>query len=48
MTNGFRSVLGSMVYADLASVTATGRLHGYTALDSIRRCLAGQTVLNSS
>ena len=48
VTNCFRSVLGSAVYADLASVTATGRLHGYSALDSIRRCLAGQTVLDSS
>ena len=48
VTNGFRSVLGSAVYADIASATATGRLHGHSALASIRRCLAGQTVLNSS
>lgn len=48
VTNGFRSVWGSEVYADICSVTATGALHGRTALDAIQTCLAGRSVLNSS
>jgi transposase len=48
VTGCFRSVWGSAVYADIASVIATGALHGYSALDAIRACLAGRSVLNTS
>ena len=48
VTNGFRSVWGSEVYADTASVIATGALHGRCALDAIKTCLAGRSVLNST
>ena len=45
VTNGFRSVWGAAVYADICSIVATGALQGHHALDAIRRCLAGQSVL---
>lgn len=45
VTNGFRSVWGSAVYADICSVIATGALHGLHALQAIRSCLAGRSVL---
>ena len=48
VTNGFRSVWGSAVYADICSVLATGALHGHTALAAIKTCLAGRSVLNST
>ena len=48
VTNGFRSVWGSAVYADTCSVLATGALHGHTALGAIKACLAGKSVLNST
>ena len=48
VTNGFRSVWGSEVYADICSVLATGALHGHTALAAIKTCLAGRSVLNST
>ena len=48
VTNGFRSVWGSVVYADVCSVLATGALHGHTALAAIKTCLAGRSVLNST
>ena len=45
VTNGFRSAWGAQVYADICSVTATGIIHGLTALDAIRTCLAGRSVI---
>ena len=39
---------GSVVYADIVSVIATGALHGITALEAIRTCLAGRSVLDTS
>ena len=48
VTNGFRSVWGSEVYADICSVLATGALNGHTALSAIKTCLAGKSVLNST
>ena len=40
VTNGFRSEWGAKVYAGFCSITATGRLAGLSALDSIRAALA--------
>lgn len=40
VTGGFRSVWGAGVYADAASVIATGKLRGQTALDALRAALA--------
>ncbi|MCP5000550.1 MAG: IS66 family transposase, partial [Hyphomicrobiales bacterium] len=45
VTNGFRSAWGAQVYANICSVTATGNLHGLTALNAIRTCLAGRSVI---
>ena len=45
VTNGFRSIWGAAVYADICSVIATGALQGHHALDAIRTCLAGRSVL---
>jgi transposase len=45
VTNGFRSVWGAQLYAAICSVIATGALHGRNALEAIRLCLAGQSVL---
>jgi transposase len=45
VTNGFRAEWGAKVYAAAASVIATGRLHGQTALDALRAALAGQAVM---
>jgi hypothetical protein len=36
VTNGFRAEWGAKVYAAAASVIATGRLHGMTALEALR------------
>jgi len=47
VTNGFRSVWGARVYADILSVIATGNLRGLTALDAIRTCLNGKPVLQT-
>jgi hypothetical protein len=40
MTNGFRSVWGAKVYADICSLVATARRAGCTALAAIRDALA--------
>ncbi len=40
VTNGFRSIWGANVYADLRSIVATGRLHGRSPLASLRAALA--------
>lgn len=45
VTNGFRSAWGSQLYADIQSIVATGCLNGRTALEAIRACLAGESVL---
>jgi len=45
VTNGFRSIWGAAVYADICSIIATGALQGLHALDAIRTCLAGRSVL---
>jgi len=41
VTGGFRAEWGAKVYAAAASVIATGRLHGLTALAAMRAALAG-------
>ena len=45
VTGGFRAEWGAAVYAAAATVTATGRLHGITALAALRAALAGQAVI---
>ena len=45
VTGGFRAEWGATVYAAAASVIATGRLYGRTALDALRQALAGNTVI---
>jgi transposase len=45
ITNGFRSIWGADLYAAIRSTLSTGRLHGLSTLQSIRRVLAGQTVV---
>ncbi len=47
VTNGFRSVWGAQVYVDILSVIATGNRHGLTALEAIRTCLNGKSVLQT-
>jgi transposase len=45
VTGCFRSKWGAEVYAAAASVIATGRLHGLTALQALRNALAGKPIL---
>jgi transposase len=45
VTGGFRATWGAKVYAAAATVIATGRLHGLTALAALRAALAGQPVM---
>ena len=47
VTGGFRATWGAQVYAAAATVIATGRLHGLTALAAIRAALAGQPVMRT-
>jgi transposase len=47
VTNCFRAEWGAKVYAAAASVIATGRLHGLTALEALRAALAGMPVMRS-
>jgi len=47
VTGGFRAEWGAKVYAAAASVIATGRLHGMSALAALRAALAGETVMRS-
>jgi transposase len=47
VTNCFRSVWGAEVYAAAASVIATGKLHGLTALHALRNALAGVPIIPS-
>jgi len=48
VTGGFRAEWGAKVYAVAASVIATGRLHGLTALAAIRAALAGEPVIQAA
>ena len=48
VTNCFRAVWGAQVYAAAASVMATGRLHGLTALEALRAALDGVPVMRSA
>jgi transposase len=48
LTGGFRAEWGAKVYAAAASVIATGRLHGLTALAAIRAALAGEAVIQAA
>ena len=45
VTGGFRAEWGAKVYAAAATVIATGRLHGLTALAAIRAALTGQALI---
>ena len=45
VTNCFRAEWGAKVYAAAASVIATGRLHGLTALDALQAALAGRPIM---
>ncbi len=47
VTGGFRAEWGANVYAAAASVIATGRLHGLTALQALREALDGRTVMQT-
>jgi len=47
VTNGFRSQWGAEVYAAAATVIATGRLHGLTALQALNAALAGTPIMRS-
>lgn len=47
VTNCFRAEWGAKVYAAAASVIATGRLHGLTALEALRTALAGKPIIQS-
>ena len=46
-TGGFRATWGAKAYAAAATVIATGRLHGLTALAALRAALAGQPVMRT-
>ena len=48
VTNGFRAKWGATVYAAATSVIATGRMHRRTALEALRRALAGQAVMQTA
>ena len=45
VTGCFRSKWGAEVYAAAASVIATGRLYGVTALQAVSNALAGKPVM---
>jgi transposase len=47
VTNCFRAEWGANVYAAAASVIATGRLYGLTALAAIRAALAGEAIIQA-
>jgi transposase len=47
VTNCFRAEWGAKVYAAAASVIATGRLHGMSALEALRAGLAGAPIIRS-
>jgi transposase len=45
VTGGFRAEWGATVYAAAATVIATGRLHGHTALQALRAAINGKDVM---
>jgi transposase len=45
VTGGFRSKWGAHTYAAAASVIATGRLHGHSALQALQAALVGRPIL---
>ena len=45
VTNCFRAEWGAKAYAAAASVIATGRLHGLTAIEALRAALAGVPIM---
>ena len=45
VTNCFRAEWGAKVHAAAASVIATGRLHGLTAIEALRAALAGVPIM---
>jgi transposase len=47
VTNCFRAEWGAQVYAAAASVMATGRLHGLTALEALRAAITGVPIMQS-
>ena len=47
VTNCFRAEWGAKVYAAAASVIATGRLHRLSALEALRKALAGVPIMRS-
>jgi transposase len=47
VTGGFRAEWGAKVYAAAASVIATGRLYGLTAIEALRTALAGNPVISA-
>jgi transposase len=48
VTGGFRAEWGAKVYAAAASIIATGRLHGRSALAALKAALAGEPVMPSA
>ena len=48
VTGCFRSHWGAKVYAAAASVIATGRLYGLTALQALANALAGMPVMQAA
>lgn len=48
VTGGFRAKWGAAVYAAAASVIATGRLHGKSALGALCAALAGKPIMQST
>ena len=48
VTNCFRAEWGAKVYAAAATVMATGRMHGLTALQALRAALAGLPIMQSA
>ena len=48
VTNCFRAEWGAKVYAAAASVIATGRMHGMTALEALRAALANAPIMKSA
>ena len=48
VTNCFRSQWGAKVYAAAASVIATGRLHGLSALQALSNALAGKPIIRTA
>jgi transposase len=45
VTGGFRATWGAKVYAAAATVIATGRLHGLTALQAMTNAFAGKPIM---